>query len=46
MNLTEDCINKTAIYYGISADDIKRISELSDSSVMFYSKLEGLINER
>lgn len=46
MNLTEDCINKTAIYYGISVDDIKRIAKLSDSSVMFYDKLEELINER
>ena len=46
MNLTEDCINKTAIYYGINVDDIKRISDNSNSSIMFYNKLEELINER
>ena len=46
MNLTTSCINQTALDYDISADDIKRIAKLSDSSVIFYDKLDELINER
>ena len=46
MNLTTSCINQTALDYDISVDDVLRIAMLSDDFIMFYDKLEELINER
>ena len=45
MKLTASFINQTALDYDISVDDVIRIASLSDDFIMFYDKLEELINE-